>query len=218
MKPKTNPPKTLQGQYAGFVSRLVAYVIDLLVVIATIIIVGITADLILRFFRLSEIIDTLLTSGNALGDALRFLTYLGSIAFISFSYFVLIWTFTAGQSVGKVIMGVRIVPIDGTKITIWRSIVRYVAFLFSAILLFLGLLWVLISDNRQGWHDKVARTYVIYDWPAREDDGVIGRLQDNLRYIKRGRRPSRDRSSAKKVGDGESEAAATVKETKSAQG
>jgi uncharacterized RDD family membrane protein YckC len=99
MKTMTNPPSTLQGQYAGFISRLIAYTIDLLVVIATITIVGITVEMFLRFFRLDQLIDTLLESQNIVGDVLRFLTLLGSIAFISFSYFVLIWTFTAGQSV-----------------------------------------------------------------------------------------------------------------------
>ncbi len=139
MNQKTNPPSTLQGQYAGFASRLIAYTIDLLVVIATITIVGITVDMFLRFFGLDELIDTLLASQNVLGEVLRFLTLLGSVAFISFSYFVLIWTFTAGQSVGKLLIGLRIVPLDGSKMGLGRSIVRYFAFLLSALILFIGL-------------------------------------------------------------------------------
>ena len=207
MKPKSNPPSTLQGQYAGFASRFMAYTVDLLVVIATITIVGITVDMFLRFFGLDELIDTLVTGQNVLGEGLRFLTFLGSVAFISFSYFVLIWTFTAGQSVGKLLIGLRIVPLDGSKMGFGRSIIRYFAFLLSALILFIGLFWVLVSDNRQGWHDKIARTCVIYDWPAREDDGVVGRLQSRWSYVKHTRRRLKDQRAEKKTrgGDGEIE-------------
>ena len=199
MKPKSNPPSTLQGQYAGFASRFMAYTVDLLVVIATITIVGITVDMFLRFFGLDELIDALLASQNVIGEILRFLTLLGSVAFISFSYFVLIWTFTAGQSVGKLLIGLRIVPLDGSKMGFGRSIIRYFAFLLSALILFIGLLWVLVSDNRQGWHDKIARTCVIYDWPAREDDGVVGRLQSRWSYVKHTRRRLKDQRAEKKA-------------------
>ena len=198
MKTKTTPPSPLQGQYAGFASRFIALIVDLAVVIGAITIVGIVVSLLMNFFRLDELIDNLLASENILGDILRLATFLGSIAFISLSYFVLIWTFTAGQSVGKALVGVRIVPMDGSRITVWRAIVRYFAFLFSALVLFLGLLWVLISDSRQGWHDKIARTCVIYDWPAREDEGVVKSLQGRWQYLKE----TRTRVRARRVQSG----------------
>jgi uncharacterized RDD family membrane protein YckC len=31
---------------------------------------------------------------------------------------------------------------------------------------FLGFFWVLADNQRQGWHDNLARTYVIYAWKA----------------------------------------------------
>ncbi len=216
MKQKTNPPSTLQGQYAGFVSRLIAYSIDLLVIIATITIVGIAADFFLRYFQLDDLLTSLVESKNIVGEVLRFLTFLGSVAFITFGYFVLIWTFTAGQSVGKLLIGLRIVPLDGSKMGFGRSIVRYFAFLLSALILFIGLLWVLISDRRQGWHDKIARTCVIYDWPAREDDGVIGRLQSRWSYVKHTRRRLKDQKAEKKTRGGEGEIEAAAEETEAA--
>ena len=216
MKQKTNPPSTLQGQYAGFVSRLIAYSIDLLVIIATITIVGIAADFFLRYFQLDDLLTSLVESKNIVGEVLRFLTFLGSVAFITFGYFVLIWTFTAGQSVGKLLIGLRIVPLDGSKMGFGRSIIRYFAFLLSAGILFIGLLWVLISDERQGWHDKIARTCVIYDWPAREDDGVIGRLQSRWSYVKHTRRRLKDQRAEKKARGGEGEIEAAAEETEAA--
>jgi len=179
--------------------------VDILVIIAIVTILGFTADIILRFFRIDEVLATLLATDNVLGDVLRAMALLGSIAFINFAYFVIIWTVTAGQSVGKILIGLRIVPLNGSRISIWRAIIRYFAFLASALILFIGLLWVLVSDRRQGWHDKIAGTCVIYDWPAREDDGVIGRIQsrwDNLKHTRRLIRRKRSQRKRRKEADG----------------
>jgi uncharacterized RDD family membrane protein YckC len=192
MKQQTkNPPKTLQGQYAGFVSRFLAFFVDVLVVIAIITVVGITVDIIVRFFGLEQLMETLaadlLANQGTIGQVFRLFTLFGSITIISFAYFVLFWSISGGQSVGKALMGLRIVPLNGLKMSFPKSVLRYIAFLLSALILFIGLLWVLVSDRRQGWHDKIARTCVIYDWPAREDDGVFGTVKGRWSYLKRAR-------------------------------
>src|SRR5690606_25048049 len=44
----------------------------------------------------------------------------------------------------------------------WQLIVRYLGY-YPAILVFgLGFLWILWDPKKQGWHDKMARTLVIY--------------------------------------------------------
>ncbi len=216
MKPTTSKPSgTLQGQYAGFVSRSIAYTIDLLVIVVTIALVGATLNLFLQFFRLDELLDTMLASQTILGTSLRIITFLGSTAFISFSYFVLAWTLTAGQSVGKLLIGIRIVPLDGTNITFWRSTLRYFALLLSALILFIGLLWVLVSDRRQGWHDKIAKTCVIYDWPAHEDDGVIGQLRSRWTHVKHTRQRLYARRAEQKAAGSDSQTDVTAEEIES---
>lgn len=188
MKTKTEaPPKTLQGEYAGFISRFLAFMIDVLVVVAIVTIVGITFDIITRFFGLQQLIDDLMAREGILAETLRLAALFGSVAVINVGYFILMWNVTGGQSVGKVLIGLRIVPLDGSRMSFLRSTVRYIAFIASAMVLFIGLLWVLISDRRQGWHDKIARTCVIYDWPAREDDGVFGNVKTRWGYLKQAR-------------------------------
>ncbi len=88
MKTKTPPPSPLQGQYAGFASRFIALIIDLVVVIGAITMVGIVVSLLVNFFHLDQLIDQWLASDNVLGNVLRAITFLGSVSFISFSYFV----------------------------------------------------------------------------------------------------------------------------------
>jgi hypothetical protein len=46
-------------------------------------------------------------------------------------------------------------------------------------ILFLGYLWILFDNRRQGFHDKLAGTYVVYSWPEEELRGtfVVDRVQ-----------------------------------------
>ena len=90
-------------------------------------------------------------------------------------------------------MGLRIVPMNGDRVTLLWAILRYFMFWVSVFALGLGVLWILVSDRRQGWHDKAARTCVIYDWPAREDEGTIESLRRRWQHLKHTRRTLRDR-------------------------
>jgi uncharacterized RDD family membrane protein YckC len=54
-----------------------------------------------------------------------------------------------------------VVRTDGSPVTWGRAVLRYLGFIVSAIPLSLGFLWIAIDGRRQGWHDKLAGTYVI---------------------------------------------------------
>jgi uncharacterized RDD family membrane protein YckC len=44
----------------------------------------------------------------------------------------------------------------------WQALTRYVGYFVSTTPLFVGLVWVAFDARKQGWHDKMARTVVIY--------------------------------------------------------
>jgi uncharacterized RDD family membrane protein YckC len=44
----------------------------------------------------------------------------------------------------------------------WQALTRYVGYFVSTTPLFIGLVWVAFDARKQGWHDKMARTVVIY--------------------------------------------------------
>ena len=148
---------SLKGHYAGFVSRLIAYVTDL--VILTIMAVGTT-------WFVNTVQATLGLQGLIKEDAARFV--LGGLAILLLTgvYFAFFWTLT-GQTPGKMVMGVRVVTLDGGAVPLGRSILRALGYLLSALALYLGFIWILIDNRRQGWHDKLAGTCVIYTWEAR---------------------------------------------------
>jgi uncharacterized RDD family membrane protein YckC len=97
-------------------------------------------------------------------------SFLGSA--IVFCYAVILWSLN-GRTLGMALMGLKVVAPDGSHISVWRALIRVLMFFISAILFFLGFLWVLGDDRRQGWHDKVAGTFVIYAWPAKPEETFL---------------------------------------------
>ena len=90
---------------------------------------------------------------------LALLTYLG---LFSYSAFVLaMWAY--GLTPGKHLMGIQVVRVDtGVPVGFWRMALRQVIGQWlSAIICYLGFLWALFDANRQGWHDKIAKTLVV---------------------------------------------------------
>jgi uncharacterized RDD family membrane protein YckC len=79
----------------------------------------------------------------------------------------------AGQTPGKALLGLRVVPVNGGKLKPWRAVLRYLGYYLSALPLFIGFLWVLLDDQRQAWHDKLAGTVVLYSWQARPDEQFL---------------------------------------------
>ena len=53
------------------------------------------------------------------------------------------------------------VRIDGQPITLTVALVRALAGAFSMIVFFLGILWIAIDRDKQGWHDRIAGTVVL---------------------------------------------------------
>jgi uncharacterized RDD family membrane protein YckC len=174
--------RDLLGAYAGFASRLIAFVIDLLIVTATIA----TITLVGNF-----LVDALSNMfGFIVAGAATNLVMVTIISIVSLSfyliYFIGLWML-AGQTLGKWVVGVRIVRTNGERIRLRTAIVRLIGYWISTIL-FLGYLWVLVDNRRQGFHDKLARTFVVYSWP--EDPEHTDRLRQRAQRF-RDRRGSR---------------------------
>ncbi len=82
----------------------------------------------------------------------------GIIVGLIYTWFFL--TRNNGQTVGKMLMKIRVVKTDGTPISDADAVLRYVGYLLDGIFL-LGWLSALFDENRQCWHDKLANTYVV---------------------------------------------------------
>ncbi len=70
-----------------------------------------------------------------------------------------------GMTLGKKIVGLRVVTTQGERLGFGRACWRDLAYLISSLPLGLGLLWVAWDPQKQGWHDKLAGTYVLKENP-----------------------------------------------------
>jgi uncharacterized RDD family membrane protein YckC len=164
------------GEYAGFVTRLAARVIDMLVISLIFTLIGFIAGLILNT----------LAPGNEVYRTVMAVIVIFVDVLVAFFYYVGSWML-AGQSLGKSVMGLRIVTTDGDRIKWRHGLVRYFTTWISAMFLFLGYFWVLVDNRRRAWHDILAHTMVVYSesWEERS-------LEENtLRDYRRRKREER---------------------------
>lgn len=64
---------------------------------------------------------------------------------------------------GKMAMAARIVDAKtGKNASTAQYVLRYFAYILSALPLGLGFFWVIFDKRKQGWHDKLARTVVVH--------------------------------------------------------
>ncbi|MCB9452493.1 MAG: RDD family protein [Anaerolineaceae bacterium] len=74
------------------------------------------------------------------------------------------WAFLVhnnGQTPGKMLTNLRVIKADGSEITDTDAILRAVGYHINTWILMIGWLWALVDSKHQGFHDKIARTYVV---------------------------------------------------------
>jgi uncharacterized RDD family membrane protein YckC len=58
-------------------------------------------------------------------------------------------------------LGLRVMGTDGRLIGVGTAVIRWLGLVVSFSVLFLGVIWVAFDPQKQGWHDKLAGTYVV---------------------------------------------------------
>jgi uncharacterized RDD family membrane protein YckC len=80
---------------------------------------------------------------------------------ISLAYFTY-FEGESGQTIGKRAAGIRVVDINGGgPIGYSRAFIRFVGRYISALVFFVGYLWMLWDPQKQTWHDKMANSVVV---------------------------------------------------------
>jgi uncharacterized RDD family membrane protein YckC len=147
-------PAEVTGRYAGPVSRLVAFALDVAVILAT-------------FAGASAVVSFLiqLVSGYHLART----EGVGWIAALCVWAFLYLWggLALAGRTVGKLLMGLRVVATDGSPLSQRSALIRVLVLPFSIALFGIGLLLALVHRERRTLHDLASGTCVVYDWGDR---------------------------------------------------
>lgn len=161
----------LRGRYAGFVTRMVAIVLDMVLIVSVVFIVSVVTRLVLSFLGITDIIQAIPLVANIQSkpavDTLASVAGVFMLNVIFFSVYQIFFWLAAGATPGKALIGLRVVPEKGQKLTFKQAVVRALTWYISALVFFMGFLTVMVNERRQGWHDRWANTYVLYDWDAR---------------------------------------------------
>ena len=178
--------RTLQGQYSGFISRAIAYILDIILISFTILVTyWFSSQLLLYFLKVQVGACVPLQGLDLFRIACHVSTWVLNFFAIGFTpiYFMFFWIL-AGQTVGQFALGIRVVRLNGRRMTLLSGIRRLLGYMVCFLSVGIGFLWVLIDDRRQGWHDKIAGTCVIYAWEARQDEQLLERLNNRIKRRK----------------------------------
>jgi uncharacterized RDD family membrane protein YckC len=78
------------------------------------------------------------------------------------AYFTFFVGSARGQTPGMSALGIRVISFDGSgSIGYGRAFIRWIGGYLSAIVIFLGYLWMLWDKENQCWHDKLASDVVV---------------------------------------------------------
>lgn len=130
-------------EYAGFWIRILAAIIDTLILFVAIIPIAIILGW-----------NNTFSSGmNSGGDWLWQL--------ITAIFYIFCWIKFAGTP-GKRLLRLKVLDEQtGNHVTVGQGIIRYIGYIPATLVLFIGLIWVAFDPKKQGWHDKMAKTVVV---------------------------------------------------------
>jgi uncharacterized RDD family membrane protein YckC len=145
----------LQGRYAGIVTRLGGFLIDVVVAAALFALGGRVVE-----FLASAIVgeDVNVSEHRILSTSL-----LAVWVFIYCAYPLAV----SGRTVGMAAVGVRAVRSDGSPMRGRDAIIRVLVTPLSFALLCFGFLLILLRRDRRALQDLIAGTAVVYGWDAR---------------------------------------------------
>lgn len=148
-QPTMRLEQMLVPKYAGFWIRLWAFLIDMLIISA------ISGIFVKPVFR---VLDMAITKPSAF----LFSPYKVTALVLLLLYFI-IMTKIAGQTVGKMIMGIRVMKSNGEKAT-WGSVIFREGFgRFISQMLWIPYLLVLFLPQKKALHDVFADTVVVHE-------------------------------------------------------
>ena len=146
------PSASKQVTVVGFGPRLLAAIIDGVMV-------GFLGFTLAFFIGMIAIFLDMFRMEQSSGP-LELITLLCVLGF-SIVYYTGFWT-ADGQTIGKGVLGLKVVGTDGSQLSTGKALLRYIGYIVNAIVLSIGFVWAAFDHRRQGWHDKIAGTLVVY--------------------------------------------------------
>ena len=150
--PEPEPGPAPGVAFAGFGERLVAYIVDAIIVGVVILAVSIVGGLVIAGGAATG------GAGAVIGGGLFLVV---AILVVSLGYFPFFWA-RDGATPGMRMFGLMVVrDSDGGPISGGQAILRLIGYWISSLVFYLGYIWIFIDKRRRGWHDLIAGTVVV---------------------------------------------------------
>lgn len=148
-----------EGEFptAGAVRRFAAIFYDFLLSVALLMVVTLFyQQVILRSIYGGERLREMAEQGLLAHDPVLSTLLLFSL----FAFFAKFWTHN-GQTLGMQVWGVRIQNRDGSAVSLWQALLRFVVAMGSWLCFGLGFLWILWDKDKRTWHDRYSESIVV---------------------------------------------------------
>ena len=147
--------KMLNAPKGGFFIRLVAYLIDSIILYFIDRLVLIATDVFLGKKMVS------FNPADLKGENLGFLLYYLIMSMMIGCFYFTYCHGVTGQTIGKWLCGLKVIKKNGEPLGLGLAFLRWLGYWVSSFFLCLGFIWIAFSKQKQGWHDKIAGSYVI---------------------------------------------------------
>ena len=153
----------MQNVYASFWRRLVAFIIDNIVIsFPTMLLSGVLAALFMPQLLSSMEAEPSPQSISALLSTYGFVMLLNLVSALFFWLYYAFMESSAKQAtLGKMAMGIKVVDEHGQRISFARATGRTFAKIISYTILYFGFFMAAFTKKRQALHDLIATTYVV---------------------------------------------------------
>lgn len=139
-------------RFASLVKRLIAWLVDDLIVGAASTIVIVV---------LAQVTSSAGENGRGGIAGISIVLSLLFVLILWFGYFPWCWSH-GGQTIGGRLLGIRVVSDeDGGPIGFGTGVLRLIGYFISQLLFYIGFLWAFVDKRRRGWHDLIAGTCVV---------------------------------------------------------
>ena len=149
------PPMVVESQYANFWRRAAAFIIDGVLYYGSFGFLFLVVMYLIAFMP-EQLIRFLQLDNAKVGSFFQW-GYWTVIPFLVFALPLRVW---GGQTVGKKILGIKVVDNLGSALSWGQCVVRPILYLLSMVGL-LGFLWSLWDREKRCWHDFMAHTHVV---------------------------------------------------------
>jgi len=147
-------PYSRTFRYVGFWARFGAWFIDVVILNLGGLVWGSILGLIVGVLMAGQPKDEIMMTARALAIILGLL--------IAWLYFSLMESSKYQATLGKQVIGAIVVSTDGGRLSFGQAAGRWFGKIVSGFAFGLGFIWIGISKTKQGFHDTLAHTYVIY--------------------------------------------------------